>query len=78
MVKGDLIFPIIYMMIMIFLFKIGCCESCVANIKKREIVGIMCFDVSFMISHDSIALCAYAIIYGRTNRLLSLAKRSIL
>ena len=36
-------------------------------------VGMMCFDVSFMISHDSIALCAYVYMYGRTNRLLSLA-----
>ena len=32
-----------------------------------------CFDVSFMCSHDLIALCAYVIIYGRTNRLLSFA-----
>ena len=63
----------IYMMIMLFMLIIGCYESCIANIKKGEIVDIMCFDVSFMISHDSTALCAYVIIYGRTNRLLSLA-----
>ena len=63
----------IYLMIMLFLLIIACCESCVANIKKGEIVGMRCFDVSFTCSHDLIMICAYVIKYGRTNRLLSFA-----
>ena len=72
-VKGKLFRFMIYLMIMLFLLIIACCESCVANIKKGEIVGIRCFDVSFMCPHDLIAWYAYMIVYGRTNRLLSVA-----
>ena len=31
--------------------------------KSIIVVDIMCFDVSYMISHDSIRLCAYVFIY---------------
>ena len=53
--RGSFFRFMIYLMIMLFLLIIACCESCVANIKKGEIVGMRCFDVSFMCPHDLIA-----------------------
>ena len=47
-VKGELTGSMIFAMIMLFLWLIACCESCVVNIKKGEIVGIRCFDVPIM------------------------------
>ena len=43
------------------------------ELTKNTCVGIRCFDVSFMCPHDLIAWYAHMIIYGRTNRLLSVA-----